>query len=143
MGDKYQNKIKFAQRKQAKLFARSVIPAAAAINSTLGEWGKDGNYKLNFRYYNYRQCELKKVDDFKPLIDKFNEITKSNFMSLSVKSRVYNNGDYKNLFTGIPEDQEYQEEIKFAETGRIIFFRIQTFFCITAILAIHRRTKNG
>lgn len=139
MGDKYRNRIKFVQRKLAKLNAQTTIPASVAINSTLGEWGKDGTYKLIFRYYNHRQCELNKIREFKPLIDKFNEITKSDYKTLDVRSKVFNNGDYKNLFTGIPPDQEYQEEIKFSETGRIIFFRVQIFLCVTAVLNTHRR----
>lgn len=139
MGDKFKNKVKKAQQSKAKQIALSkLIPQSVAINPKLGEHGKSENYKLIFAHYNHNQCELKKVRNFKPLIDKFNSITQSNYSNLFVRDKIYPTGNYKNLFNNLPQDIDELEEIKFADTGRIFFFKVDTYISVVAILAIHR-----
>lgn len=140
MGDKFQNKIKLAQQREARKLSQSLIPPTVAINKSLGEHGHEGNYRLIFRHYNHAQCELNKIQSYKPLIDKFNEITMSNYKTLRVRGSLYNSEDYQNLFNSLPPDVDHLEEIKFADTGRIIFFKVATFLCVVAILITHRRT---
>lgn len=138
MGDKFANKLKKAQQRSARELKTSFIPPQVAINPKLGDHGKEGNYKMIFAHYNHGQCELNKVRKFKPLIDKFNTITQSNHAGLPIRDKILSSGNYKNLFSKLPPDVDELEEIKFAETGRIFFFRVSTYLCVVAILALHR-----
>lgn len=139
MGDRFQNKLKRARQIEEQLLPRTQLPPRVAINPKIGEYGRDENYKLIFRYYNHSQCELKRLQDFKPLIGKFNIITTSDYKVFKPKGPVFKNGDYVNLFNNLPPDVDTLEEIEISETGRIIFFRVQTFLCIVAVLTQHRR----
>lgn len=138
MGDKFSNKIKLAQRKELQALRKLPIPPTVAINSRLTDFYKQENYMLNFFHYNHNQCELKLVQDFKPLIGKFNYVIQTNPFNLNIRSPVYNSGHYTSLFSGLPPDVDL-EEMKFADTGRVIFFRIKNHFCIVSVLARHRR----
>src|SRR3989344_8088516 len=139
MGDRFKNEVKKAQQNKARQIASSkFIPQSVAISPKLGEHGRSDSYKLIFAHYNHNQCELKKVKNFKPLIDKFNSITQSNYSSLFVRDKIYPTGNYKNLFNNLPQDVDELEEIKFADTGRIFFFKVETYLCIVTILVMHR-----
>lgn len=145
MGDKspnnFKKKLKQIVQREQKDIDSGVIPAhVTRIGNTLGGHGKDGNYRLIFKYYNHRQCELASIREFKPLIDKFNYVSQSDFRDLRIKGPVHNNGDYSNLFKDLPADIDVLEEIAFGDVERIIFFRIHYFFCIVAVLNEHRRT---
>ena len=138
MGDKYQNKIKDQKRKKEQELASIPIPPSAAIRNTLGEYANEDNYRLVFKFYNHRECELNQVENFKPIIDKFNYMTTNNFKFFRSRGRIVDSGDYHNLFANIPPDADL-EEIEHSQEGRIIFFRIQSFICIVTVLANHRR----
>ena len=140
MGDRFQNKIKQAKQREVVRLSQTQFSPKVAISPLIGEYGRDNNYKLIFRYYNHGQCELKRLQDFKPLINKFNFITSSDYKVFKTKGLVYKSGDYVNLFNGLPLDVDNLEEIEISEVGRIIFFRTQTFLCVVAVLVQHRRT---
>lgn len=139
MGDRFQNKIKLARQHEEARLSKLQVSPKVAISSLIGEYGKDENYKLIFRYYNHNQCELKRLQDFKPLINKFNIITASDYKSFKPKGPVYKSGDYVNLFNGLPPDVDNLEEIEISDASRVVFFRTQTFLCVVAVLVQHRR----
>lgn len=139
MGDKFSNKIKFAQRKKAQEIKKSLIPPNVAIKNQLAETHREGNFILNFHYYNHNQCELRSVQNYRPLINKFNYITRSNPFNIQIRGSIHNNGNYANLFNDLPPDVDDLEEIDYTDAGRIIFFRVSHNFCIVSVLAKHRR----
>lgn len=138
MGDRFKNKIKFAQRKEIQNLQKLPIPPQVAIKDSLTDFYRAENYMLNFFHYNHSQCELKHIQEYKPLIDKFNYIIESSPFNLKIRSPIRNSGHYSNLFSKLPPDTDL-EEMKFADTGRIIFFRVRNHFCIVSVLARHRR----
>lgn len=138
MGDKYQNKIKQQKRVKEQELQKLPIPPSAAIKDKLGEHALDGNYRLIFKFYNNKQCELNQIENFKPLIDKFNYITSKNFRNFRARGRINDSGTYHNLFEGLPPDIDL-EEMEHSQVGRIFFFRVETYICIVAILTQHRR----
>lgn len=143
MGDKSRkNKLKkLAQHQEQKQSQHRIPPSTALIPDVypdLRDHVKDENYKLIFQYYNHKRCELRKVADFKSLINKFNRITRSNPDTLEVRDKLPNAGNYKDLFEGLPPDIDKLEEIDYTKPGRIIFFRVKNCMCIIAILRTHR-----
>lgn len=136
----FRNKLKnIARKERANLPQQTSIPLSAALVKTLREHATENNYRLNFKYYNHNQCELRTVSSFKPLIDKFNYMTQSNYVSFRSRGRVDNRGDYANLFIGLPADIDL-EEVEFASPGRIMFFRVENYICLVSVLTTHRRT---
>src|SRR3990167_9802852 len=137
MGDKFKNKIKKARLQKERQLSKLSFPASVAERPSLGEFGKEGKYRLIFKYYNHGQCELKRVQKFKPLIDIFNYITQSDRQSLRIKNPVKNEGGYRGLFIGLPPDADL-EEIDYTDVGRGFFFRLDPYFCIVAVNSLHR-----
>ena len=135
MGDKFRNKIKRLQRNEDKKFRDYIIPPQVAIVKRSEDISC---YRLNFSFYNHNQCELKQVQNFKPLIKKLDWITRSTFATLSVRDKLSNVGHYQNLFNGLPQDVDDLEEISYTDAGRIIFFRASNMFYLVSVLAVHR-----
>lgn len=135
----YRSRLKNIVRKEKANLPQTTIPVNAALVRTLGEYAKADNYRLNFKYYNHRNCELNTLRSFKPLIEKFNYMTQCNFANFRSRGRVYDNGDYHNLFYNLPKDVDL-EEMEIVDPGRIIFFRVENYICLVSVLTNHRRT---
>lgn len=136
----YKSRLKNNARKEKERLPQTLIPLNATLVRTLGEHARENNYRLNFKYYNHSQCELNTVTNFKSLIDKFNYMTISNFVTFRSRGRVNNSGDYSSLYRGLPDDADLEEIECGASPGRIMFFRIVNYICLVAVLTAHRRT---
>ncbi len=139
MGDKWQNKIKEQKRQRELELKKSIIPPSATIASKLGEHALESNYRLIFKFYNHKQCELTQVENFKHIIDRFNYMTSKDFKYFRSRGKISDSRDYHNLFEGLPPDADL-EEIEHSQEGRIFFFRLELFICIVTILVNHRST---
>lgn len=132
------DKIRKAELWKAKFLNTTPIPDSVALSDKLKDYC-DENYKLNFEYYNYNQCELKKLQKFKPLIEEFNNITRSNRKTINIRDSINRDDDrYSNLYSGLPLDVDL-EEIDYSDTGRIFGFRIGSYMCVVAVLKKHRQ----
>lgn len=135
----YKSRLKNSARKEKERLPQTLIPLNATLVRTLGEHARENNYRLNFKYYNHSQCQLSTVSNFRLLIDKFNYMTISNFVTFRSRGRVSNSGDYSSLYRGLPDDADLEEIECGASPGRIMFFRIVNYICLVAVLTTHRR----
>lgn len=138
----------------------SRIPGAVAIDVSIPEVSTDiENYRIIFRYYNNSTCELSKINDvakIRKAIKQLEKISNLNSKTIGssgiIRSRVYNAGDYKSLYKGLPKDVELYESAT-TGSGRIFFFLIddamldyngtkipQSYCCIVSITNKHLRT---
>lgn len=136
------------------------IPEAVATNSAIPETSADlENYRLIFDYYNKSICELHLISDVartNKLITQFKTISESNSKNLHTKNvirdSVYNSGDYKAFYKGLPKDVTVLEA-SIAGTGRLFFFTVnnapvdyngtlipQNYCCIVAVKNEHTNT---
>ncbi len=137
----------------------SRIPGTVAIDESIPEVSTDiENYRIIFRYYNNSTCELSKINDvakIRKVIKQLGKISNLNSKTIGdsgvIRSRVYNAGDYKSLYKGLPKDVELYESAT-TGSGRIFFFLIdaildyngtkipQSYCCIVSITNKHLRT---
>lgn len=135
------------------------IPDTVAIDASIPEIPNDiENYRIIFRYYNNSTCELSKINDvakIRKVIKQLEKISNLNGKTIGdsgvIRSRVYNAGDYKSLYKGLPKDVELYESAT-TGSGRIFFFLIdavldysgvqipQSYCCIVSITNKHLRT---
>lgn len=137
----------------------SRIPGTVAIDTSIPEVSTDiENYRIIFQYYNNSTCELSKINDvakIRKVIKQLEKISNLNSKTIGssgvIRSRVYNAGDYKSLYKGLPKDVELYESAT-TGSGRIFFFLIdavldysdvqipQSYCCIVSITNKHLRT---
>ena len=105
----------------------SRIPGAVAIDASIPEVSTDiENYRIIFRYYNNSTCELSKINDvakIRKAIKQLEKISNLNSKTIGssgiIRSRVYNAGDYKSLYKGLPKTLSYMNQ---PQQGLDVFF---------------------
>ncbi len=126
---------------------QSLIPQAAPINPLIDEVLErhvlEDNFKIIFAKYNFKCCELNKLNDSREtrnLIELFNRITVCNHKLLPssgiVRDNVHKSEQYSYLFDTIPPDAELKES-KFSQEGRLFFYIYKNYFCVISIKAKH------